>query len=279
MIKNTIISVNGWMKKNTKTKKESERCCKRKLKQHAHMPMLYVAMFLQESLSRKSWQTHKQTTICDLKFFCTLQKTISKKTDIKLEIMPESERPKCTSEPRTTILGCILVISCIMFIAQVIVALATDECKGEFYIPICIYNYGFISVFLALSMCTAKRMQQFPITPRKQLLYLLHRGRCKWCNIGCCSVPLLVVCFFYLGVNVFIYSDIKPNFNKSVTTGIIYCNKTFYLFAFWSTNLTYGLLGLLFITFWCCKRQEPEGEDEAQILVQHYHTRILWFTV
>lgn len=80
-------------------------------------------------------------------------------------------------------------------------------------------------------------------------------------------------------VNVFMYSDVKPNFNKSVTTGIIYCNKTFYLFAFWSTNLTYGLLGLLFITFWCCKRQEPEGEDEAQILVQHYHTRILWFTV
>lgn len=60
MIKNIIISANGWMKKNTKIKKESERCCKRKLKQHAHMPMLYAAMFLQESLSRKSCQTHKQ---------------------------------------------------------------------------------------------------------------------------------------------------------------------------------------------------------------------------
>lgn len=38
----------------------SERRCKRKLKQHADMPMLYVAMFLQQSFSRKSCQTHKQ---------------------------------------------------------------------------------------------------------------------------------------------------------------------------------------------------------------------------
>ncbi|KAL4006817.1 mitochondrial pyruvate carrier 1 [Sarotherodon galilaeus] len=239
-------------------------------------------MFLQQSFSRKSCQTHKQTNICDLKLFCTLQKTISKKADVKLVIMPESERPQHTYEPRTTILGCILVISCIMFIAQVIAALATDECKGEPYIPMCILNYGFISAFLALSMCTVQKMQHFPITPRKQLLHLLHLVRCKWCNIGCCSVPLLLVCFLYLGGNLLLYSDFKPNFNKSVTTGTIYCNKTFYLFAFWSTNLTYGLLALLFITFCCCKRREPDSDDEAQLVgVQHYRIiiRILWVNV
>ncbi|KAM7366309.1 hypothetical protein PAMP_015759 [Pampus punctatissimus] len=42
------------------------------------------------------------------------------------------------------------------------------------------------------------------------------------------------------GGNVWIYSIYEPNYNK--TSMDPYCDKALYLFAFWSTNLTYILI-------------------------------------
>lgn len=47
--------------------------------------------------------------------------------------------------------------------------------------------------------------------------------------------------------NVWIYSIYQPSYN----IGTDYCNKTLYLFAFWTTTLVYILLGITFLGG-CC---------------------------
>lgn len=51
--------------------------------------------------------------------------------------------------------------------------------------------------------------------------------------------------------NVWIYSIYEPNYNKNTTSVDMYCDRTLYLFAFWSTTLVYILLGLFFVVG-CC---------------------------
>lgn len=46
--------------------------------------------------------------------------------------------------------------------------------------------------------------------------------------------------------NVWIYSIYQPNYNKNTSVDP-YCNKTLYLFAFWTTTLVYILLGNVWI--------------------------------
>lgn len=51
--------------------------------------------------------------------------------------------------------------------------------------------------------------------------------------------------------NVWIYSIYEPNYNKNTTGVDPYCDRTLYLFAFWTTTLIYILLGLIFLVG-CC---------------------------
>uniref|UniRef100_A0A672K0K6 Uncharacterized protein n=1 Tax=Sinocyclocheilus grahami TaxID=75366 RepID=A0A672K0K6_SINGR len=55
--------------------------------------------------------------------------------------------------------------------------------------------------------------------------------------------------FLFIG-SVWVYSIYPPNYNQAVA-GDVYCNKTLYLFAFWTTTLGYILLGLALL-FGCC---------------------------
>lgn len=63
-------------------------------------------------------------------------------------------------------------------------------------------------------------------------------------------VPLIIIITFTplspTG-NVWIYSIYQPSYD----TGTDYCNKTLYLFAFWTTTLVYILLGITFLGG-CC---------------------------
>lgn len=48
-----------------------------------------------------------------------------------------------------------------------------------------------------------------------------------------------------------IYSIYEPNYDKNATVVGSYCDKTLYLFAFWTTTLAYILLGLALVGG-CC---------------------------
>lgn len=79
------------------------------------------------------------------------------------------------------------------------------------------------------------------------LLFLKH-----W-NLICFSVlAVFYLCWFIAG-NVCIYMLYNMEFRN--------CNETLYLFAFWSTNLTYALLAVIFCVV-CYEHVQPDGDSD-----------------
>ncbi|XP_038588475.1 transmembrane protein 272-like [Micropterus salmoides] len=163
--------------------------------------------------------------------------------------MPESDRPQHTNGLLALTVVCAVGIFTIMPFAQGVVGiLYMNDCPRQPFIPI----------------------------------YLLLIGVCsiieRWCLNKCNTLLYRVFSFFvfiwFIAGNVGIYSIYEPNYNKNTTQVSPYCNKTLYLFAFWTNNLTYILLGVLFLSWCCCTHEEPD--DEAQRPLQRYvviHTR------
>lgn len=67
--------------------------------------------------------------------------------------------------------------------------------------------------------------------------------------------------------NVWIYSIYEPNYNKNATSAEPYCDKTLYLFAFWTTTLVYILLGVflvgsccVLVCFYLCGRADADDD-------------------
>uniref|UniRef100_A0AAX7T3P7 Uncharacterized protein n=1 Tax=Astatotilapia calliptera TaxID=8154 RepID=A0AAX7T3P7_ASTCA len=149
--------------------------------------------------------------------------------DTDTDTIRHIRRPK----PPCVVVGCFQVILCVMPIAQFIIgALYQFDCPRQPYIPIYLLVMGVVFMLLAL-------LSILPCSAG----FGSHSG--AWT----CLVSLFFFCWFIAG-NVWIYSVYEPNYNKTVSRDV-YCNKTLYLFAFWTTNMTYVLFGfLLFCT--CC---------------------------
>lgn len=74
--------------------------------------------------------------------------------------------------------------------------------------------------------------------------------------------------FSFLLGNVWIYSIYKPNYVKNTTSLESYCNKTLYLYAFWSTTLIYILVAVLltggcFVLFLMFLCGHPDPDDDV----------------
>ncbi|CAI5668965.1 unnamed protein product [Oreochromis niloticus] len=159
--------------------------------------------------------------------------------------MLDSNRSQHICGPWAIILNCTLVIFDIIFVAQGVVGLVyCNDCPRQPFIPVYLCFFILIPILLALSSCY------------------------NCCNIVLCSVAIIFyVCWFITG-NVMIYSIYEPNYNKNTTKADPYCNQTLYLFAFWSTNLTYILLGALFLSYCCCKHREADDDNDTQRLLR-----------
>lgn len=77
---------------------------------------------------------------------------------------------------------------------------------------------------------------------------------------------LVFVCFLSPG-NVWIYSIYRPDFQKNSTSPEMYCNKTLYLYAFWTTTLVYILFAVVLlggccvlVCFCLCGRADPDDD-------------------
>lgn len=126
-----------------------------------------------------------------------------------------------------------LVIMCIIPTVQLAVgAMYKNDCPQQPYIPIYLMVIGIIT--LLSSFCTMASNFTFGS------LYTV-------CSGLSCLVSLFLCCWFIAG-NVWIYSIYEPNYNKTTTGMEPYCDKTVYLFAFWTTNITYILLGLMILS-------------------------------
>ncbi|XP_071316100.1 transmembrane protein 272-like [Trachinotus anak] len=157
--------------------------------------------------------------------------------DLLLVTMPESDSAQHTLEYPTVIVVSNVVIFFIMLIVQLTVgAVFYSDCPRQPLIPVYLVVTGVI----------------------------LLLGCCVKCNIIFrYLVSLFFFCWFIAG-NVWIYSIYEPNYNKNTTQVSPYCNKTLYMVAFWTTNLTYVLLCMNFLSWFCCGQQQLDDDDDPR---------------
>ncbi|KAG7243440.1 hypothetical protein INR49_011897 [Caranx melampygus] len=145
-------------------------------------------------------------------------------------------------QPPKPILGCSKVILCILPSAQIAIgSVYLNECPRQPYIPIYLIVVGVFGLVLALLSCLPCAQQ-----PKDGSSNPLSQVCMTWNSL----TSFFLFCWFIAG-NVWIYSVYQPNYDKNTPDPDSYCNKTLYLFAFWTTTLVYILLGLFLLTG-CC---------------------------
>ncbi|XP_067308108.1 transmembrane protein 272-like isoform X2 [Pseudorasbora parva] len=120
-------------------------------------------------------------------------------------------------------------------IAQIAIgAVYLQDCPQQRYIPVYVLVCGVFGVLLALLSCLpcARETEE---EAGRNLLSLT-------CTVWNALVTTFLFCWLISG-SVWIYSIYPPNYNQTLA-GDPYCNKTLYLFAFWTTTLGYIVLGL-----------------------------------
>ncbi|XP_035806250.2 transmembrane protein 272-like [Amphiprion ocellaris] len=148
-----------------------------------------------------------------------------------------------TPEPSLTSLVISKLLSCAIPIAQIAVgAVYLDDCPLQPYIPIYLIVCGTFTLMLGLLSCLpcAKKPEDGTTNP----LYSV-------CSIWNLLVSLFLFAWFIAG-NVWIYSIYEPNYNKNSTSVAPYCDKTLYLFAFWTTTVGYIIIGSFLFLCCCC---------------------------
>ncbi|XP_070710920.1 transmembrane protein 272-like [Pempheris klunzingeri] len=156
------------------------------------------------------------------------------------------------------VLACTKLLFCAMPIAQIALgAVYLHDCPRQHYIPIYSIVAGVFSLVLGLLSCLpcAHEPTEGPSNP-------LSRVCVAWNSL----ISFFLFCWFIAG-NVWIYSIYKPNYNKNTTSSDPYCNKTLYLFSFWTTTLVYIALGLFLVIGCCvlfcfclCGRADPDDD-------------------
>ncbi|XP_051983701.1 transmembrane protein 272-like [Xyrauchen texanus] len=126
-------------------------------------------------------------------------------------------------------------------IAQIAIgAVYLKECPQQHFIPVYVLVCGVFGVSLSLLACLPCSRK-----PKDGGNSKLNRVCCDWNSL----VSIFLFCWFICG-NVWIYSIYPPNYNQTVS-GVPYCNKTLYMFAFWTTTLGHILFGAVLLIF-CC---------------------------
>ncbi|XP_065104601.1 transmembrane protein 272-like [Paramisgurnus dabryanus] len=133
-----------------------------------------------------------------------------------------------------------LVISKLLCMAIPIAQIAIgsvylNDCPKQNYIPIYVLVCGVFGVVLSLLACQGEGG---------------HSTLSLLCSLWNALVCTFLFCWLISG-SVWIYSIYPPNYNQTMT-GDLYCNKTLYLFAFWTTTVGYILLALVLL-IGCCR--------------------------
>uniref|UniRef100_A0A3P8SEA0 Si:dkey-19b23.12 n=1 Tax=Amphiprion percula TaxID=161767 RepID=A0A3P8SEA0_AMPPE len=168
------------------------------------------------------------------------------------------QRIRNTNKPPLPVLACSKLLLCIMPIAQITIGTVhLEDCPRQPYIPIYLIVVGVFGLVLSLLSCLpcAKKPEDGTTNPLSQICT-------AWNSLTSC----FLFCWFITG-NVWIYSIYQPNYNKNTTHVEPYCDRTLYLFAFWTTTLVYILLCLfllggccVFLCFFLCGRADPDDD-------------------
>ncbi|XP_055522310.1 transmembrane protein 272-like [Leucoraja erinacea] len=139
-----------------------------------------------------------------------------------------------TVSPAAT--GCMKVLSSLLAIASITIGtIYLDSCTIQHLIPIYLIVSGcFTLFFVMLSMASCASNDE--------------DSACKLDVIFKSVVSIFSVIWFICG-NVWIYTIYPPDYNNK--TSISYCDKTVYLFAFWTTTVIYILMGVTLVLGSC----------------------------
>ncbi|XP_072544680.1 transmembrane protein 272-like [Salminus brasiliensis] len=138
-----------------------------------------------------------------------------------------------------------LLISKLLLVAIPIAQIAMgvvylNECPKQHYIPLYLVVCGVFSTVRSLLSCLpCNKKEEDGSSSGLNIL----------CNVWNGLVFAFMFCWFISG-SVWIYSIYPPNYNSTMP-GEPYCNKTLYLFAFWTTTVTYIILAGLLVAV-CC---------------------------
>ncbi|KAM8897723.1 transmembrane protein 272-like isoform 1-T2 [Spinachia spinachia] len=170
------------------------------------------------------------------------------------------QRIRRTPQPSTPALACSKLAICVLPVAQIAIgAVYLEDCPLQHYIPIYLIVVGVFGLALAVLSCLpcAQSPERGPLDGPSTPL-----GRV--CAAWSLLTSLFLFCWFIAG-NVWIYSIYEPNYIRNSTNAEPYCDKTVYLFAFWTTTLIYILLALSLVGGCCglfclclCGQADPD---------------------
>ncbi|XP_059211460.1 transmembrane protein 272-like [Centropristis striata] len=126
------------------------------------------------------------------------------------------------------------LIMCILPVAEIVVgAVHQNDCPKQPFIPIYLEVMGALGLlYIALS-------------------FLCRPDDLSRCGMAFNIMHLLIRFSWFFTGNWWIYSIYQPNYNQTTTDVDPYCNKTLYLFAFWTTNLAYIIVPPLIVFALC----------------------------
>uniref|UniRef100_A0A3Q3IGJ1 Uncharacterized protein n=1 Tax=Monopterus albus TaxID=43700 RepID=A0A3Q3IGJ1_MONAL len=151
------------------------------------------------------------------------------------------QRVRSPPQPPAHVLGFSKVTLCILPVAQIAIgSVYLNDCPRQPYIPIYLIVVGVFGMVLSVLSCLPCAQEPTDGTSNP-----LSRVCATWNSL----TSLFLFCWFIAG-NVWIYSIYEPNYIQAVNSTGTYCNKTLYLFAFWTTNLVYIMFG--FSILCCC---------------------------
>ncbi|XP_070849732.1 transmembrane protein 272-like [Chaetodon trifascialis] len=164
------------------------------------------------------------------------------------------QRIRSPPQPPGPVLACSKVVLCAMPIAEIAIgSVYLHDCPQEDHIPIYLIVVGVFSLALTLLSCLPCARESKDGNPLSRV-----------CAVWNSFASLFLFCWFIAG-NVWIYSIYQPNYNKNTTSMEPYCDKTLYLFAFWTTTLTYIFLVSALVISCCvlvcsclCGRADPD---------------------
>ncbi|XP_038642786.1 transmembrane protein 272-like [Scyliorhinus canicula] len=159
------------------------------------------------------------------------------KSNLHTPLLRMFEEPP--SSPASSV--CMKLLTLILGIACITIgAIYLDSCTKQYMIPIYLIVSGSTTIFFLM-------ISLIPCPPNDESnnSILLKIGRV------CDRLELLFSIIWFIAGNVWIYSIYKPEYIDQSSPD--YCNKTLYLFAFWTNTAIYIIFALmLFLGFCAC---------------------------
>ncbi|XP_067828281.1 transmembrane protein 272-like [Heptranchias perlo] len=134
---------------------------------------------------------------------------------------------------------CMKIMTSILAIASITIGtIYLDSCTKQYLIPIYLIVSGSFTLFFVMISLVS-------CTPNDENDYVrVHKIGRIWKRL----LSLFSLVWFITG-NVWIYCIYEPDYIDKASPN--YCDKTLYLFAFWTTTVSYILLGIA-LCLGCC---------------------------